>query len=792
MATEPKRTIKIFYCYAHEDEGLRNKLEKHLRPLKHLGLISEWHDRNIQAGTHWERDIATHLNTANIILLLVSPDFISSEYCFGVEMQKALERQRLGEAYIIPIILRSVYWEETPIGQLQALPTDGKPVTLWSDQDQAFDDVARSIYKVVKELLSPSQRDRKPQTPLTNIKRITESQAFHQEVGEERTPLTSTTSDNLQTYLKKYSNLDLEYSNSKADILLVTSTEVEARAVLNVFSQHESSFGRLFIADTSYFDLGEIGGARTFLVQSEMGAGGPAGASLVVHEGIKALSPSAVIMVGIAFGLIPEEQRLGDIMVSGQIVGYERQRIEQGRDGVEIIRARGDRVQASPRLLSRLRANIFDWQGPKVQFGTVFSGEKLADHKNFRNKLLSIEPEAIGGEMEGTGVYAAAYRHKVDWILIKAICDWADGNKDDVYQKLAAENAARFVLHALQQGGLAENNPRVPPPSHVSTETPSRKQAIGTILRTYDIHASGLLAVAWEPEGNRIASAGGDGFVRVWDADTGQTVLTYRGHAWLFEKVNWWPKIHTIAWSPEGLRLASAGDGRKVYVWDATTAQTITIYEGHTGVMSTVFAVAWSPDGKRIASACSTAGFDKTVQIWNAETGSTILRYNSSYGLMPNFSVLSLAWSPQGDRIASTCGDKTIRLWNATSGQPISTFKMSSDKVYTIAWSPDGRRLALANSNSTAQILHPSTGRVLLTYRGHSEGVRAIAWSPDGSRLATASNDRTVQIWDATNGSCLYNHQEHRAWTTSVAWSPDGSRIASASYDKTVHVWQAT
>src|SRR5437764_10401577 len=127
----------------------------------------------------------------------------------------------------------------------------------------------------------------------------------------------------------------------KADLLLVTATEVEARAVLNVFPQQESAFGQRYIDDNTYFDLGVIGGARTFLVQSEVGAGGPAGATLVVHEGIKALSPSAVIMVGIGFGLIPGKQHLGDILVSQQLTGYELQKIEQGPVGEEIIRPRG-------------------------------------------------------------------------------------------------------------------------------------------------------------------------------------------------------------------------------------------------------------------------------------------------------------------------------------------------------------------------------------------------------------------------------------------------------------------
>jgi nucleoside phosphorylase/Tol biopolymer transport system component len=576
------------------------------------------------------------------------------------------------------------------------------------------------------------------------------------------------------------------------DVLLVTATEVEMRAVLEVFPRQNNPFRQHYIGDNTYFDLGVIGGTRIFLVQSEMGAGGPAGATLVVHEGIKVLSPSAVIMVGVAFGLIPNEQHPGDILVSRQLAGYELQKLEQGPDGAEIIRPRGDRVQASPRLLSRLRASIFDWQEPRVHFGLMLSGDKLVNNKNFRKKLLGIEPEAIGGEMEGTGVYAAAHRNKVDWILVKAIGDWADGHKNDAHQQQAAEHAARFLLHVLQQGGLAENGSGTPPPLQTPSEPPPRRRAIGTLLYTYDIHSSYVVAVAWEPGGNRIASAGGDGLVRVWEANTGQTLLTYRGHPWVLKNVNMAPTIYMLAWSPEGLRLASAGVGTAVYVWDAATGQDIITYTGHSGWLPNVWALAWSPDGKRIASACSAISTDKTIHIWNATKGTKLLHYDSRYGALPNFSVSAVAWSPDGVRIASTCGDKTLRLWNATTGKPIKTFKTSSDWVYTIAWSPDGRYLALANGNSTAEILDASTGRILLTYEGHREGVRDIAWSPDGSRLATASNDTTVQIWDAINGTCLYTHEEHAAWTTAVAWSPDGTRIASASNDKTVQVWQAT
>lgn len=147
--------VKIFFCYAREDEPLLNKLKTHLRPLQREGLIEVWYDRNISAGTEWETEIKQHLNTADIILLLVSPDFMDSDYCYGIEMKRALERRARGEAEVIPVILRHVYWHGEPLGKLQALPKDGKPVTDpdWHNLDRALYDVATGIRQVLKPLL---------------------------------------------------------------------------------------------------------------------------------------------------------------------------------------------------------------------------------------------------------------------------------------------------------------------------------------------------------------------------------------------------------------------------------------------------------------------------------------------------------------------------------------------------------------------------------------------------------------------------------------------------------------
>lgn len=150
--TEP---LKLIYCYAHQDKVLRDKLDKHLSVLHHLNKIVGWYDREIKPGAEWEEEIGTRLNTANIILLLISSDFMYSKYCYGVEMQRAIERNELGEAKVIPIILRPIHgWQDTPIGKLQALPTDGKPVVdrkRWPTLDHALENVANGIREVINQ-----------------------------------------------------------------------------------------------------------------------------------------------------------------------------------------------------------------------------------------------------------------------------------------------------------------------------------------------------------------------------------------------------------------------------------------------------------------------------------------------------------------------------------------------------------------------------------------------------------------------------------------------------------------
>lgn len=144
--------LNLFYSYAREDEHLRNELEKRLSLLVRQGVIAGWRHRKIVPGTDWSQDIDRHLSEASVILLLISPDFLASDYIFSVEMGQALDRHNAGQARVIPIILRPVDWEASPFGKLQVLPRDAKPATTWPNRDEAFLDIARGIRLMCEEL----------------------------------------------------------------------------------------------------------------------------------------------------------------------------------------------------------------------------------------------------------------------------------------------------------------------------------------------------------------------------------------------------------------------------------------------------------------------------------------------------------------------------------------------------------------------------------------------------------------------------------------------------------------
>ena len=241
-------------------------------------------------------------------------------------------------------------------------------------------------------------------------------------------------------------------AHASCDVLLLYVNQHEREGLVRAFQEASGSAPKpVTRSGLTYFDFGEVAGYRTFAMQTRMGSVGPGSSATLALKAIHTLGPRYVIAVGVAFGMEERKQKIGQILVSTRVSLYEPQRV-----GVEAVIHRGDTVSV-PHALYGMFQTASDrslWNGAAVELGELLSGEKLVDNPQFKTSLRAAFPEAIGGEMEAAGIYSAAYLEKTDWIVVKGVCDYADGNKSKNKQRrqaVAAANAASFVLHTLKQ-----------------------------------------------------------------------------------------------------------------------------------------------------------------------------------------------------------------------------------------------------------------------------------------------------------------------------------------------------
>ncbi|WP_058359159.1 toll/interleukin-1 receptor domain-containing protein [Xanthomonas translucens] len=208
----------VFFSYSHADEALRDQLEKQLAILKHQGAIDTWHDRRIGAGQEIDQAINEHINTDEIILLLVSSDFIASDYCYNIEMTRAMERHEANEAIVIPVILRACDWHYAPFGKLLGTPRDGKPVTLWPDRDEAFLEVAKAVREAAGRLQGSKPIAAKTPTRAMPVPTANPAAEAIQRSSNLRLAKTFTQKDKDQFQLDTFEYIARYFENSLAEL----------------------------------------------------------------------------------------------------------------------------------------------------------------------------------------------------------------------------------------------------------------------------------------------------------------------------------------------------------------------------------------------------------------------------------------------------------------------------------------------------------------------------------------------------------------------------------------------
>lgn len=275
-------------------------------------------------------------------------------------------------------------------------------------------------------------------------------------------------------------------------------------------------------------------------------------------------------------------------------------------------------------------------------------------------------------------------------------------------------------------------------------------------------------AIAYSPDGKLLATGGDEGIVWVWDASSGAEIFT----------LSLGGIIHSVAISPDGKRLAAASEDGSIKVWDtATGEETISLPR-----LSGMYDIAFLADGS-----FATAGQDGTVRVWDAVSGQQLLALAG-----PTSTVISVAGSPDGKRIASGAYDGSLRIWDAAPGRELLTIPGHAQIVWDVAYSPDGSRFASAGMDGFVRLWDTETGALLLTIpQGNdpTSGFTGLTFSADGSRIATGGVDGSVMVWDSQTGEMLKSLVGHTNMVLGLTFSHDGTRLASAGLDGTAKVW---
>ena len=311
--------------------------------------------------------------------------------------------------------------------------------------------------------------------------------------------------------------------------------------------------------------------------------------------------------------------------------------------------------------------------------------------------------------------------------------------------------------------------------TEIALSSKTTKATTGPSKAIFEGHTDYVSSVAFNPDGQTLASASRDGTIRLWDPHTAQPKTLLIGHT---ETVN------GIVFSSDGQTLASVSRDTTIRLWDPRNGQHKTTLRAHTGFSYAGYnSVAFSPDGQTLATGGDYS--DPVIRLWNIHNEQNIRTLTGNTG-----QITSVAFSPDGQTLASVSEDKTIRLWNPQTGKLKSTLTGHRQMIDSVTFSSDGETLASGSRDSTIRLWNPQTGKLKSTLTGYTGWINPLAFSPDGEILASGSQDQRIRLWNAKTGEYKNTLQEGAGHIMSIVFSPDGQLLASGREDGTVRLWE--
>jgi WD40 repeat protein len=396
--------------------------------------------------------------------------------------------------------------------------------------------------------------------------------------------------------------------------------------------------------------------------------------------------------------------------------------------------------------------------------GTVTAPDQVRGWQSQDIGIQSNDKEPMYAVIKDNGTAAAIVSNPDPNAVITA--DWQAWSIN-----LADQVASAGVdLKNIKQLSIGIGDPKATSPGgkglvYIDDIRPSGLSPVLTsVHKLFELNGSPgpVWSLAWSPDGSMLASAG-FGQVKLWDAKTRKELGMLKGHS---------DDVWGVAWSPDGSKIASSGEDGTIRLWDAKTREGLATFE--TGKWT--LCVTWSPDGSRLACGNS----DGDLQVWDVKTGEVVHRLIGAKG----YSVISVAWSPDGRILAAGQWNGVVYLWNSKTGEQVGSLVSNPKErndVNGLAWSPNGRMLASAHQDGKIRLWSLADSKVPHILGQHSGAARGLAWSPDGHLLASTGIDSKVRLWDVKTGLQLSILKDLSLWVLSIAWSPDGKKIAAGN-----------